>query len=67
LSEKLSTLESAAGARVAFISRLGQALVPGPNTVLQQGDVLHVIAKEEDIKHIASIFAKPAAPGKGSH
>jgi trk system potassium uptake protein len=67
LSEKLSTLEAAAGARVAFISRLGQALVPGPNTVLQQGDVLHVIAKEEDLPQIASVFAKPVAPGRGSH
>jgi trk system potassium uptake protein TrkA len=67
LSEKVSTLESAAHARIAFISRLGQALVPGPNTVLQQGDVLHVIAKEEDLNQIASVFAKPTAPGKGSH
>jgi trk system potassium uptake protein TrkA len=67
LSEKVGTLEQAAGARIAFISRLGQALVPGPNTVLQQGDVLHVIAKEEDLSQIASVFAKPAAPGKGAH
>jgi trk system potassium uptake protein TrkA len=67
LSEKVGALESAAGARIAFISRLGQALVPGPNTVLQQGDVLHVIAKEENLNQIASVFAKPTAPGKGSH
>jgi trk system potassium uptake protein TrkA len=67
LSEKVSTLEQAASARIAFISRLGQALVPGPNTVLQQGDVLHVIAKESDLSHIAEVFAKPVAPGKGAH
>jgi trk system potassium uptake protein len=67
LSEKVSTLEQAASARIAFISRLGQTLIPGPGTVLQQGDVLHVIAKEEDLDQIASVFAKPAAPGKGSH
>jgi trk system potassium uptake protein TrkA len=72
LSEKVSTLEAAANARIAFISRLGQAIVPGPNTVLQQGDVLHVIAKEEDLNQIASVFAKPSAPGgkasgKGGH
>ncbi len=67
LSEKVSTLEQAANARIAFISRLGQALVPGPNTVLQQGDVLHVIAKESDLSHIAEVFAKPVAPGKGAH
>ncbi len=65
--EKVSALELAADARVAFISRLGDALLPGPGTVLQQGDVLHVIAKEEDLDRIAAVFAKPAAPGKGSH
>jgi trk system potassium uptake protein len=67
LSEKLSTLEATANARIAFLSRLGQALVPGPNTVLQQGDVLHVIAREDDLERIASVFAKPSAPGKGNH
>jgi trk system potassium uptake protein len=67
LSEKVSTLEQAASARIAFISRLGQTLIPGPNTVLQQGDVLHVIAKESDLSQIAAVFAKPVAPGKGAH
>ncbi|HEX9033936.1 MAG TPA: TrkA family potassium uptake protein [Streptosporangiaceae bacterium] len=67
LGEKVSTLEAAADTRIAFISRLGEALLPGPGTVLQQGDVLHVIAREEDLKQIASVFARPAAPGKGGH
>jgi trk system potassium uptake protein TrkA len=67
LGEKVSALELAADARVAFISRLGDALLPGPGTVLQQGDVVHVIAKEEDLDRIAAVFAKPAASGKGSH
>jgi trk/ktr system potassium uptake protein len=67
LSEKVSTLEQAANARIAFIQRLGQTLIPGPNTVLQQGDVLHVIAKEADLSTIAEVFAKPVAPGKGAH
>ncbi len=67
LGEKVATLEAAAHTRVAFISRLGEALLPGPGTVLQQGDVLHVMAREEDLKQISSVFSKPAAPGKGSH
>jgi trk system potassium uptake protein len=67
IGEKVSTLEAAADTRIAFISRLGEALLPGPGTVLQQGDVLHVIAREEDLKQIASIFSRPAAPGKGAH
>jgi trk system potassium uptake protein TrkA len=67
LGEKVSTLEAAADARIVFISRLGEALLPSPNTVLQQGDVLHVMAKESDLQQIASVFSKPAAPGKGGH
>jgi len=65
LGEKVSELEAAAGTRVAFISRLGEALIPGPATVVQQGDVLHVIAKESDLDRIASVFSRPAEPGKG--
>src|SRR6266567_1810921 len=65
--EKVSELEARADTRIVFISRLGEALLPGPATVLQQGDVLHVMARESDLKQIASVFAKPAAPGKGGH
>ncbi len=67
LGEKVSALEAAADVRIAFISRLGEALLPRPGTVLQQGDVLHVISREEDLKQISSVFTKPAAPGKGAH
>src|SRR5450432_1882687 len=64
LGEKVSALEAAADTRIAFISRLGEALLPGPGTVLQQGDVLHVVTREHDLKHISSVFTRPAAPGK---
>src|SRR5262249_56342711 len=66
LGEKVSAIESAAGTRVAFISRLGEALIPGPGTVLQQGDVIHVIARETDLEQIGSVFARTAATGRGS-
>src|SRR5450432_755104 len=64
LGEKVQALEEAADTRIAFISRLGEALLPGPGTVLQQGDVLHVVTREHDLKHISSVFTRPAAPGK---
>jgi trk system potassium uptake protein TrkA len=67
LGEKVSALEAAADTRIVFISRLGEALLPGPGTVLQQGDVLHVMAREEDLKQITAAFARRAAPGKGGH
>ena len=67
LGEKVTALEEAARTRIAFISRLGEAMLPGPGTVLQEGDVLHLIADEHDLERIAAEFAKPAAPGKGAH
>ena len=67
LGEKVTALEESARARIAFISRLGEAMVPGPSTVLQEGDVLHVVAEERDLERIAAALARPAAPGKGGH
>jgi len=67
LGEKATALEESARARIAFISRLGEAMVPGPSTVLQEGDVLHVVAEERDLERIAAALARPAAPGKGGH
>jgi trk system potassium uptake protein len=71
VGEKVQALEEAARARVAFVARLGEAMLPGPGTVIQEGDVLHVIAAESDLERIAAAFARvnPGAVshGKGSH
>src|SRR6476469_4236287 len=60
LGEKVQSLEEAAGARIAFVSRLGDALIPGPGAVVQEGDVLYVMARESDLKRITAVFARPA-------
>ncbi len=67
LGEKVTALEDAARTKIAYISRLGESMMPGPGTVLQEGDVLHVIAHDRDLDRIAAAFAKPATPGKGGH
>jgi trk system potassium uptake protein len=67
LGEKATALEEAARTRIAFISRLGEAMMPGPGTVLQEGDELYLVTDERDLDRIAAEFAKPAAPGKGGH
>ena len=71
VSEKVHALEEAARARVAFVARLGEAILPGPGTVIQEGDVLHVIAAESDLERIAAAFARISpggtSHGKGSH
>jgi K+/H+ antiporter YhaU regulatory subunit KhtT len=42
-------------------------MLPGPGTVLQEGDVLNVIAHEGDIERITAVFCRPAPPGKAGH
>src|SRR6266496_3286515 len=67
IGEQVKSLEASTTSRIAFISRLGEAMLPGRSTVLQEGDVVHVIAREGDIARITAIFCQPAAPGKGGH
>ncbi|HJZ08763.1 MAG TPA: TrkA family potassium uptake protein [Trebonia sp.] len=64
LGEKVKALEQSTGARIAFISRLGQALVPEPGTVLQESDLIHVIAEESDLERITAELAKRAEGGR---
>ena len=71
VGEKVHALEEAARVRVAFVARLGEAVLPGPGTVIQEGDVLHVIAAEGDLERISAAFARTnpggTSHGKGSH
>ncbi len=57
IGEQVKALEASTTSRVAFVDRLGQAFVPEPGTVLQEGDVLHVVARESDLNRIAAAFA----------
>jgi trk system potassium uptake protein TrkA len=57
IGEKASALQEAAQARIGFISRLGEAMPYSPGMVLQEGDVVHVLAPEPDLERITAAFA----------
>jgi trk system potassium uptake protein len=57
IGEQVKALEMRAQTRIAFVDRLGQAFVPDGGTVLQEGDVVHIVAKESDMDRIAAVFA----------
>jgi len=61
IGEQVKAMEASTVTRVAFLDRLGQAFVPEPGTVLQEGDVLHVVAREDDLDRIAAAFAREGA------
>jgi trk system potassium uptake protein len=64
LGEKIKAIELATGTRVAFTDRLGEAMIPAPGTVLQEGDVLHVIAHEDELDRITGLFSAGPEGGR---
>jgi trk system potassium uptake protein TrkA len=56
--EAVNIIEKNTNARVAFITRLGEALIPDQHTVLQEGDLVHVIASDKEIINIEKTLAK---------
>jgi len=58
VGEKAHAIEDAVRARIAFITRLGEAMLPGPGTVLQEGDVLHMIAGHKDMERLQAELGK---------
>ena len=67
LGEKDRRWRRRAETRIAFISRLGEAMMPGPGAVLQEGDVLHVLAPERRPGQDRHSVRQAGPPGKGSH
>ena len=56
----LSRLETVSGARVAFVTRFGDGMLPTPATVLQQNDLLHVLVLADDAPRVERVLT--AAP-----
>ncbi len=60
VGQRLRDLEVAAATRVAMITRLGEGLVPHDRTVVQEGDLLHVVMADERRDDVVRVLA--AAP-----
>ncbi|WP_078861926.1 potassium channel family protein [Streptomyces sp. NRRL F-5123] len=58
IGHKISQLQEETGARVAFITRLGEAMLPGAQTVLQEGDLVHVMLRTDEVAAVEAAFAK---------
>ena len=47
VGRRISELESTSGARVAYVTRLGDGILPIADTVYQDGDLVHVITTRD--------------------
>lgn len=63
VGQRMREIESASEARVAYLTRLGKGIVPGPDTVYQEGDLVHVIVAESDAPRAERVLATAPVPG----
>ena len=56
LGQRSANLQEASGARIAFITRYGQPLLPDEDTVLQEGDLVHALFLDEVRERVERIF-----------
>ena len=59
VGERVSRLQTASRGRIAFITRLGEGLLPDQDTVLQDGDIVHVVMRETDADAVEDVFGHP--------
>jgi len=59
IGRTVAEIQDAADTRVAFITRLGEGLIPTRDTVLQEGDLVHVVMLESEAARVAAVFAAP--------
>ena len=52
-------LEQATGVRVAFLTRLGKGMLPTSETVVQDGDLVHVVMNVGDAAAVTDLVTSP--------
>lgn len=62
VGRQLDQLEQVAGCRIAFLTRLGEGMLPDRQTVVQEGDLVHAVMTRPDRDRIAAVFAGPPPP-----
>lgn len=59
IGRSVRDLQSATGARVAFIMRFGTGVLPDSKTVLQADDVIYVAAHSGTVSDVTTVAARP--------
>jgi trk system potassium uptake protein len=56
VGHRVSHLQERTGVRVAFLTRLGEAMLPTARTVLQEGDLVHVMMYAGQQAEVEAVF-----------
>ena len=64
IGQRVTRLESAVGARVALLTRLGEGMLPHADSVVQEGDLVHLCLKADRLDDISDLLAVGPRPGE---
>ncbi len=57
VGERACDFEDRSKSRIAWIDRLGEGMLPHRDTVLQEGDLVHLVVREENAAHAFAVLA----------
>lgn len=58
IGQKTIDLQVQTQSRIAWIDRLGEGLLPKRDTILQEGDMIHLVLREETAPHTFAVLDK---------
>ena len=64
IAASIGELEAHAGARVAFLTRLGEGIPVTADTILQDGDLVHIMAETQRLGEVAELLDRPVERGE---
>jgi trk system potassium uptake protein len=56
--QRMVTFQEQSGSRIAWIDRLGEGVLPGRETVLQEGDIMHLVMRESTAEKALGVFER---------
>jgi trk system potassium uptake protein TrkA len=56
VGERTVKFQEQSGSRIAWIDRLGEGMLPKRDTVIQEGDLLHLVMREENADRVYAVF-----------
>jgi trk system potassium uptake protein TrkA len=64
VGQRASSVEERTSARLAYLTRLGSGFLPDEKTIIQEGDLVHVLIRESEVEQVEEILATPPVASK---
>jgi trk system potassium uptake protein TrkA len=64
VGQRAFSVQERTTSRLAYLTRLGSGFIPDEKTIIQEGDLVHILVKESDLEGVEEILAIPPASHK---